>query len=49
MLAKSYKGLLIAKAESKSLGAVISLEMSVILTWLSIVASCQMMRKPACV
>jgi hypothetical protein len=53
MLAKSYKGLLIVKAKAKSprvsLGAVISLEMSVMLTWLSIVESHWMMRKPTCV
>jgi hypothetical protein len=53
MLAKSYKGLLIVKAEPKSLGvslgAVISLEMSVMLTWLSIVESRRMMRTLTCV
>jgi hypothetical protein len=53
MLAKSCKMLWIMKAESKSLeallGVVISLGMSVMLIWLSIVASRQMMRKPTCV
>jgi hypothetical protein len=52
-VAKPYKGLWIMKAELKSIEAslavVINLEMSITSTWLSIVASHQMIREPTCV
>jgi hypothetical protein len=50
---KSYKGVWIVKAEPKSLeaslGVVISLGTDITSTWLRIVASHRMMRKPTCV
>jgi hypothetical protein len=53
MIAKSYKGLWIVKAEPKSLGvslgAVISLETIIPSTWSNTVACHQMTRRPTCV